>query len=260
MTTLLAVIVFSLAGGVFSVLVAALFLVLGERRRRAWLPDLVGFAIGALLATAFAAILPHAAELHGGDLHRLGLTMLAGIMVFFLLEKVLLWRHSHTGHGEDHGHCHHDSRHLAMPWLVLLGDATHNLVDGLLIGVAFSVDLHLGILTALAIATHEIPQELGDFAILLKSGMSATRAITLNLLSSTTTVIGALIGFWALDVSWLPYALAFAASSFIYVAMADLIPELQHEVSGLATLRQCLLIALGAGVILLTHAGMHSAV
>lgn len=257
MSTAFAVIFFSLVGGVFSVMVAALFLVLGERRRTAWLPDLVGFAIGALLATAFAAILPHAAELHGGDLHQLGLTMLAGILVFFLLEKVLLWRHSHTGHGEDHDHCRHETRQAARPWLVLFGDATHNLVDGVLIGVAFSVDLHLGIITALAVATHEIPQELGDFAVLLHSGMSPGRAIAFNLLASTATVVGALIGYWALNPGWLPFALAFAAASFIYVAMADLIPGLQHTTTGLDTLRQCAMIVLGAVAILAAHAGMH---
>lgn len=250
-------VLFSLAGGVLSVLIAAIFLTLTERTRKALLPDLVSFAIGALLAAAFAAVLPHAAEQHQGDLHALGITMLLGILAFFLLEKVLLWRHSHTGHGEEHDHCEHARQHSAAPYLVLFGDAMHNLVDGVLIGAAFLVDVKLGVLTALAVAAHEIPQELGDFAILLHSGFAPARALALNLLTALTTVAGAVVGYYALPGDWLPYVLAFAAASFVYVAMADLIPSLQKEISRLRTLRQLAWIALGSATILLAHASLH---
>ncbi len=257
MPLILWVIAFSLLGGILSALAAGLFLLLRPAWQQRALPNLVSLAIGALLGAAFIGLLPHAAELHGGDLHQLGLTVLAGILLFFTLEKVLIWRHSHTGHGDDHAHCEHPAPGQAAAGLVLFGDATHNLVDGLLIGAAFLVDIKLGVLTSLAVAAHEIPQELGDLAILLHSGMRPARAFLLNLLTGASTVAGALLAYFALASDWLPYALALAAASFIYVAMADLIPGLQRQ-SGLGTtLRQLLLIAGGSALIYATHAAMH---
>ena len=257
MTLIAWVIAFSLLGGLLSALAAGLFLVLRPSWQQRALPNLVSLAIGALLGAAFIGLLPHAAELHAGDPHQLGLTVLAGILLFFALEKVLLWRHSHTGHGEDHAHCEHPAPGQATASLVLFGDAMHNLVDGLLIGAAFLVDIRLGVLTSLAVAAHEIPQELGDLAVLLHAGLRPAQAFVLNLLTGASTVAGALLAYFALDRAWLPYALALAAASFIYVAMADLIPGLQKQ-SGLpATLRQLLLIVAGSTLIYATHSAMH---
>ncbi len=258
MSTLLLVILFSLLGGLLSALAAGLFLTLRPAWQQRALPSLVSLAIGALLGAAFIGLLPHAAELHGGDLHQVGLTVLAGILVFFMLEKVLLWRHSHTGHGEDHAHCEHpNAGGHAAAGLVLFGDATHNLVDGLLIGAAFLVDARLGILTSLAVAAHEIPQELGDLAVLLHAGLRPARALLLNLLTGLSTVVGAVAAYLALGQGWLPYALALAAASFIYVAMADLIPGLQRHAGWGTTLRQLALIGAGSALIYLTHSAMH---
>ncbi|MGH8528773.1 MAG: ZIP family metal transporter [Nevskiales bacterium] len=257
MSSLLLLVVFSLLGGLLSAVAAGLFLILRPQWQQRALPSLVSLAIGALLGAAFIGLLPHAAELHGGDLHQLGVAVLVGILLFFVLEKVLLWRHSHTGHGEDHAHCEHPPPGRAAASLVLFGDATHNLVDGLLIGAAFLVDVKLGILTSLAVAAHEIPQELGDLAVLLHAGLRPARAFLLNLLTSLGTVVGALAGYFALDPRWLPYALALAAASFIYVAMADLIPGLQQDSGLVTTLRQLLLIVAGSAAIYATHAAMH---
>lgn len=254
-STLLLVIIFSLIGGMFSALVAGLFLLLRPKLRQRVLPDMVAFAIGSLLAAAFVAIVPHAIEMPGGSAHAIGLAILGGILLFFTMEQVLLWRHSHTGHTEDHDHCHHHAS--ATPALVLFGDAVHNLVDGLLIGATFLVDTHLGILAALAVAAHEVPHELGDFAVLLNAGMRERRVLWLNVLTSGTTVIGGVIGYLSLPSQWLPAALGLAAASFIYVAMADLIPSLQRDLPLPRMLRQLLMILLGALAIVLAHGAVH---
>jgi len=262
MSLLLWIVVFSLLGGVLSVLLAALFLVLSQNLRRRLLPGLVSFAIGALLAAAFVGLLPRAFELAPNATHALGATLLAGILLFFLLEKMVLWRHSHAGHSFAEGHAHgaHNDAELAAGGagvLILLGDAIHNLVDGVLIGAAFLTDVHLGVLTSIAVAAHELPQELGDFAILLHSGMKARTALILNLLTGLATVLGAVLAYFSLDQGWLPYVLALAAASFIYVAVADLIPGLHRSTALPTTFRQVILIALGVGVVLGSHALMR---
>ncbi len=194
------------------------------------LPHLVSFATGALLGAALLALIPHAVEGAGMEnVHEVGIALIAGIALFFVLEKFLLWRHCHDDHcaehpvgdahdhGHDHAHQHEQARKKASGALVLVGDALHNVLDGVLIAAAFLTDVHLGIVTALAIMAHEIPQEVGNFAVLLNSGVSRRRALVLNLLTSLTAVIGGVIGFFALEQALvaLPFALAVAAASLL---------------------------------------------
>jgi zinc and cadmium transporter len=255
---LLWIILFSLLGGVLSVLAAAVFLLLPEKIRLRAIPHFVSFAIGALLGASFLALLPHAL-MQATDFHSIGLAVLLGILAFFILEKMVLWRHCHAEHCEAHSPERSVAEGKAAGSLILIGDALHNFVDGVLIAAAFLTDIHLGIVTSLAIAAHEIPQEVGDFAVLLHSGFSRTRAFVFNVISSLATVVGALIGYMSLDgaQSLLPYVLAVAASSFIYIAVADLIPGLHKRIHLSATLQQVGLIILGVAVIYLAHSTLH---
>jgi zinc and cadmium transporter len=270
------IIVFSLLGGVLSVLAASIFLLINNEYQKKLLPHTVSFAIGALLGAAFLALLPHAISInHSVDMHDLGLTILIGLLGFFLLEKMVLWRHCHSSHCEVHSpnninlssEVHSPSEHTAdhehnkdaSGTLIIIGDAVHNLVDGVLIAAAFMTDVDLGIVTALAVAAHEIPQEIGDFAILLNSGFSRGRALFFNILASMATLVGALIAYYSLQSmqSALPYILAIAASSFIYIAVADLIPGLHKKTELRETIQQVTLIALGVATIYWAHSTLH---
>jgi zinc and cadmium transporter len=245
--------------GLLSALAASFFLSLGERRRAAVLPHLVSFATGALLGAAFLGLLPHAVESIGaGGAHKVGLALLLGILTFFLLEKFVLWRHCHDDPCEMHSPSH-EARDAASARMILAGDSFHNVLDGVLVAAAFMTDPKLGIVTALAVFTHEIPQEVGDLAILLHGGYSRSRAMALNLLTSLTSILGGVVAYFALGsaTSLLPYALAFAASSFIYVSVADLIPGLHRRVDFKAGVEQLVFIALGVALVYFTHQGMH---
>jgi zinc and cadmium transporter len=276
MELLLWIIGFSLIGGLLSVMVASSFLLLSNDARNVAVPHLVSFAIGALLGASFLGLIPHAMEHeYAIDPHNIGLTLLLGLLTFFLLEKMVLWRHCHSDHCEghlpgldqhehesNHGHAQHnhqDNKNKAAGTLILIGDTIHNFVDGILIAAAFMTDTHLGIVTALAIAAHEIPQELGDFVILLHSGFSRKKALYYNMLSSLGTVVGALLAYFTLSdmQQLLPYILIVAASSFIYVAVADLIPGLHHKVKLSETLQQISLIAAGTLFIYVAHSTLH---
>ena len=257
MTLLAWILLFCLLGGVLSVLAAAVFLLIPDRLRSHLLPHFVSFAIGALLGAAFLALLPHAINDYPAlDAHRIGATILLGILAFFMLEKLVLWRHCHADHCE--GHETHGKPALAS--LVVIGDGLHNFVDGILIAAAFMTDIDLGIVTALAVASHEIPQEVGDFAVLLHGGLSRARALWYNLLSSLTTVVGGLLAWYGLQglEQAIPYVLALAASSFIYIAVADLIPDLHRQAHMRETVMQLLLIMAGVVVIYLAHATLHA--
>lgn len=279
MTTLLWIILATTVSGVLSVLAAGIFLALPARAREAVLPHMVSFATGALLGAALLALIPHAVQGAGMEnVHEVGIALIAGIALFFILEKFLLWRHCHDDHCSEHpvgeearshdhrGHGHHDhtapshdeARRKASGALVMVGDALHNVMDGVLIAAAFLTDVHLGIVTALAIMAHEIPQEVGNFAVLLHSGATRQRALVLNLLTSLTAVLGGVIGFFALEQSLkaLPFALAIAASSLLYVAVADLIPGLHRRVDARSGVTQVILI--GLGVALITFAERHA--
>ncbi len=262
MSTLGWILLATVAAGALSVLLAGVFLLAPGRLRARALPHLVSFATGALLGAALLALLPEAVQQAGTEgVYGIGLALVAGIGLFFVLEKAVLWRHSHSGEYADHGahHDHHQHREQASATLVLIGDSMHNALDGVLIAAAFLTDTQLGIVTAIAAVTHEIPQEIGDFAVLLNSGMSRGRALCLNLVTSMTSVIGGVAAYFALhrvqDI--LPYALAVAAASFLYVAVADLIPGLHRRVDVRTSLMQIVLIAAGIGAIAWLEAGAH---
>jgi zinc and cadmium transporter len=266
LSTLTLIVVFTALSGVLSALAAGVFLALGAKVRASLLPHLVSFATGTLLGAAFLGLIPHALDSAGpAATHAVGLALLVGILLFFLLEKFVLWRHCHDDpcemHSPSHEHDHAgaDARDRASANLILAGDTFHNLLDGVLVAAAFMTNPQLGIVTALAVFAHEIPQEVGDLAILLHGGFSRARAMTLNLVSSLTSVLGGVIAYFALGTALelLPYALAFAAASFIYVAVADLIPGLHRRVDLRASLGQVLFIALGVGLVFFTHQGMH---
>ncbi len=259
MSLLLWIILFSLLGGLLSVIAASTFLLLSDKIRTQLIPHLVSFAIGALLGAAFLALIPH--SLTGAykiDVHHLGMTILLGVLAFFVMEKLVIWRHCHHDHCDAHPeHLGHSDK--AAGTLILIGDGIHNFIDGVLIAAAFMTDIHLGIVTSVAVATHEIPQEVGDFAILLNSGFSRSKALLFNVLASLTTVVGALLAYYSLSnlEAYLPYVLVIAASSFIYIAVADLIPGLHKRTQLSAGLQQMLLIGAGVLTIYFAHSQLH---
>ncbi len=236
----------SVAGGTLSAGLAAVALTL----RATWIPMLVSFAIGTLLGAAFLEIIPHAFET--GEAHQVAFSILGGIFGFFVLEKLLLYRHCHTEHCEVHDA--HD--HGRSGTLIVVGDTVHNFVDGVLIAAAFLQSTELGVVTAVAIIAHEIPQEVGDFLILLHSGYTRLRALAVNLLSSAATLVGGVIGYYGLQFfdGLEPILLGVVAASMIYVAVADLIPGLHRRPELRDTAFQALLIALGIGTIALVGA------
>ena len=251
MSTLSWIITVALAGGILSVVAAAaLSVALGTHR----VSMLISYAIGALLGAAFLEILPHALE-HGQP-QRMASTVLFGILVFFVLEKLVLWRHCHHDHCEAHEAHAPAHDHGRSGLLILVGDTFHNFVDGILIAAAFLENTELGIVTALAIIAHEIPQEVGDYLILLHSGYSRMKALAYNLLSSLATLVGSLLAYYALSElnEWIPYLLGLAAASMIYVAVADLIPGLHKRTELKATLQQVLLIGMGVASIAIVQA------
>ena len=214
---------------------------------------MVSYAIGALLGAVFLDILPEAIKLTT-NVAALSATLLGGILLFFILEKLVLWRHCHHDNCEVHEpkvDVEHDHGRSGM--MIMVGDTFHNFVDGVIIAAAFLTDVQLGIVTSMAIIAHEIPQEVGDFAILLHSGFSKIKALKLNLVSSFASVVGALLGYLALQSmqSWIPSLLALAAASMIYVAVADLIPGLHKRTELKDTVQQVALILLGVGSVAL---------
>jgi zinc and cadmium transporter len=253
------IVVFTALGGVLSALAASTFLLLPQARRAMLLPHLVSFATGTLLGAAFLGLIPHALDANGpGGAHRIGAALLLGILTFFLLEKFVLWRHCHDDPCEMHSPSR-AARDAASARLILIGDAIHNVIDGVLIAAAFLTDPKLGVVTTIAVCAHEIPQEVGDLAVLLNGGYSRRSALVLNLLTSLSSVAGAVLAYFALRAALpaLPYALAFAAASFVYVAVADLIPGLHRRVDFRAGAEQLAVIVAGVAVVFLTHQQMH---
>jgi zinc and cadmium transporter len=223
-------------GGLGGLVVASGILLFNDAARSRLVPWLVSYAVGALLGVSLLALLPETLEhLPATNVFA---TLLGGILLFFVLEKLVLWRHCHT----------HDCEvHDGSVFPVVVGDAFHNFVDGAVITAAVMTSLPLGFTTAVAVAAHEIPQEVGDFAILLHAGYSRARALLLNVLSAAASALGAVTAFFALDSlpQMLPYILVLAAASFLYVAMADLIPGLHRGRTDASSMRQILLIAAG---------------
>ena len=237
----------SLLGSFGGLLVASSLLLFTDHVRTRLVPWLVSYAVGALLGVALLALLPEALETMAPA--QTFATLLVGILLFFVLEKLVLLRHCHT----DECHVHA----TAAP-LVLIGDSFHNFTDGVIIASAFIADVRLGVVTAIAIIAHEIPQEIGDFLVLLHSGFSRAKALAANALSGLATVVGALIAYFALAsvTRWIPEILAIAAASMIYVAVADLIPGLHKRTAIRETLVQVAFIALGIASIWVIHAAL----
>jgi zinc and cadmium transporter len=224
----------SLAGGVISVLLAATLALTFLAR---FADRMVAYAVGVLLTFALTDLLPEAIE-QGLSPMLSGQWLLGGIMAFFLMEKAALWRHDHVhghdhepGHDHDHAHDHAAHDHPPQVPMIVLGDALHNFVDGILIAAAFLTDPVLGWSTAAAILAHELPHEIGNFMVLLSAGLSKMRALFLNALAGAAMMLGGAIGYFALGNAQaaIPYVLVIAASSFIYIAVADLVPELHRH-------------------------------
>ncbi|WP_157315235.1 ZIP family metal transporter [Chitinibacter sp. GC72] len=311
MSTLSWIITMSLLGSLLSVLAAAAMAYFAKPN---WIPKLVSFAVGSLLAAVFLEILPHAFGSHGGhdsheghahgvseisllqDAHHaassavaavaehapqasteaISLTILLGIFIFFVMEKLVIWRHCHHesceeleghthehSHGDHHAHSHghghsHGNDHGRAGMMIMVGDTLHNFLDGAVIAAAFMADTSVGIATAVAIIAHEIPQEVGDFIVLLHSGYSKAKALLFNLLSSLAALAGGLLAYFSLSIveTAQPYLLALGASSLIYVAIADLIPTLHKRPHIKDTMYQVLLMLAGAMPIALVHTFM----
>ena len=226
----------SLIGSFGGLLLASALLLFREGVRVKLVPWLVNYAVGTLLGVALLAILPEA--LQELPARRVFESLLAGIVLFFVLEKLVLWRHCHTNDCEVHG---------TAASLVLIGDAFHNFVDGAMIGAAVITSLPLGVSTAIAVATHEVPQEVGDFAVLLHAGYTRRRALLLNVLSGVSAIAGAGLAVLLVDATpaMKPYLLCVAAASFMYIAMADLIPDLHSGRIEGSAFRQLSLVAAG---------------
>ncbi len=285
--TLLYIVLATATGGILSVVVAA-SLTVGLLTRV--VKSLVSLSAGVLLGTALLHMLPEAfagaaghGHAHGNgfaaqeyhlpvpgagpaghaaDPAALFATLLGGLLFFWLLEKVELYRHAHHHEGDGHAHGQHfDARQAGRGgFSVLVGDGVHNFCDGVIIAAAFLTDPTLGLVTTLAVAAHEIPQEAGDYIVLLNAGFSRARALGFNLLSGLAAVVGGVLGYFLVAPfeALLPYLLVLASSSFIYVAVADLLPQLQQRLAWRATLMQVLWLAAGLALVLLARELLHS--
>jgi zinc and cadmium transporter len=246
MTTALIIVLATFAAGIGSVWLAAGLMRLGwgpqPRVRGLKEQHLLSLAAGALLATSFMHLLPEALE-GGAGAKPLFATLLVGLVFFFLLDKAELWHHGHEHHHESaHGHDHHHHAHPPRSggWAVLTGDSVHCFGDGILIASAFMANRHLGLVAALAVLAHEVPHHIGDLAVLRQTSGSRRAALVKVTLAGAVTPLGGLIGWWLVDrlVGYLPYFLVVASSSFIYVALADLIPQLQRRLTARETALQ----------------------
>lgn len=244
-------------GTVLSLAIAA---VVAFRVQARWISTLVSYAVGALLGAAFLDILPHLFE-ETKTPGRTAAFILFGLLAFFMLEKLLLWRHHHHQNAEEQAEAEAEMRasghdHGRTGWMIIFGDSFHNFTDGVIIASAFLANVKLGVVTSLAIIAHEIPQEIGDFVVLLHSGFSKRKALLWNLISGMAAVLGALIAYFALSAvsDWIPDILAFAAASMIYIAVADLIPGLHKRTALGESLGQVAFIALGIATIWFIHA------
>ena len=279
--TLIAILFATLAAGIGSVWLAAglmrigfLAPVAGDGSRRVGPEHLLSLAAGALLATSFMHLLPEAFESEAGA-KALFTTLLVGLVFFFLLDKAELWHHGHEHHhGEagdehDHGHAHDhgSSRHAhADPaplrsggWAILTGDSVHCFGDGILIASAFVADMRLGLVAALAVLAHEVPHHIGDLAVLRLSSRNRRAALLKVSLAGAVTALGGLTGWWLVDRlhAYLPYFLAIASSSFIYVALADLIPQLQKRLTARETVVQIFWLLVGITLVTVVSSLAH---
>ncbi len=255
--TLIYIVTATFVGGLTSVLLAA---ALSAPLLGLIVRHLVSLSTGVLLGTALLHVLPEAFE-SSKPPQGLFLTLLGGLLFFFLLEKAELYRHGHHHEHDGHHHHHHFDREQAGRggWSVLVGDSIHNFCDGVLIAASFLADSHLGFVTSLAIIAHEIPQEVGDYIVLINAGFSRMRALAYNMISGMAAVVGGVLGYFLIEPwqDYLPYMMVVAASSFVYVAVADLIPQLQKRLNGRDTVLQIFWLAAGLLMIATIVHGLH---
>lgn len=265
--TLLAIVLGTLTAGIGSVWLAA---VLSFGLLARYTQHMLSLAAGALLATAFMHLLPEAFESHAGA-HDLFMVLLVGLVFFFLLDKAELWHHGHEHHHDegasheahDHAHGHAHGHHAPRPagaWAVLTGDSVHCFGDGILIASAFVADIRLGVIASLAVLAHEVPHHMGDL-IVLRAGSSNKRAALIKVsMAGAVTALGGVVGYWLVDQlqDYLPYFLALASSSFIYVALADLIPQLQRHLGARQTAAQIAWLGAGIGLVTLVSGLAHA--
>lgn len=272
--TLIAILIATLAAGIGSVWLAAGLMRLG------WLPGhdpqargrgeqhLLSLAAGALLATSFMHLLPEAMESQAGAKELFGV-LLVGVVFFFLLDKAELWHHGHEHHHHDDGHDAHDHGHAhahAKPhgksggWAVLTGDSVHCFGDGILIASAFIADMRLGVMAAMSVLAHEVPHHISDLVVLRQASGNRRAALVKVSLAGAVTALGGLAGWWLVDrlQDYLPYFLVVASSSFIYVALADLIPQLQKRLGARETLAQIAWLLVGIGMVTLVSSAAHA--
>lgn len=273
---LLAILVGTVAAGVGSVWLAAL---LGMAMLARFTQHMLSLAAGALMATAFMHLLPEAFESEASA-HELFALLLAGLVFFFLLDKAELWHHghehhhgdsAHEGHGHHHHHHHEQGAHAhrhghahahekrSGGWAVLAGDSVHAFGDGILIASAFVADIKLGVVAALAVLAHEVPHHMGDLVVLQQTSGTRRAALVKVSLAGTVTALGGLVGYFLLGrlADWLPYFLVAASSSFVYVALADLIPQLQKRLGLRETVAQVLWLAAGIALVTLVSGIAH---
>ena len=268
---LVAILIGTLVAGIGSVWLAAA-LSFGVLAR--YTQHMLSLAAGALMATAFMHLLPEAFET-GVGAHDLFLALLLGLVFFFLLDKAELWHHGHEHHHEatqghhhaPHDHAHHHGHapvhvhdHQPGSWAVLTGDSVHCFGDGILIASAFIADLRLGLVAAVAVLAHEVPHHMGDLMV-LRGGGNRRMALVKVSLAGAVTALGGLAGYWLVDSlhAYLPYFLVVASSSFVYVALADLIPQLQKRLTLAQTLAQIAWLAVGMGLVMLIGGLAHGA-
>ena len=281
--TLIAIILATLASGIGSVWLAALFMQLGLGGRSASVgpQHLLSLAAGALLATAFMHLLPEAFESQAGA-HDLFAALLVGVVFFFLLDKAELWHHghehshtepaaahshgghdsaAHDGNDHDHGHAHHHHHApRAGGWAVLTGDSVHCFGDGILIASAFMADIRLGVIASVSVLAHEVPHHMGDLVVLRQTSPNRRMALVKVSLAGAVTALGGLVGYFLVGQlhDWLPYFLVVAASSFVYVALADLIPQLQKRLTARETMAQIAWLIAGMVVVTLVSGAAHA--
>ena len=272
--TLIAILLGTVAAGVGSVWLAA---VLGMAMLARFTQHMLSLAAGALMATAFMHLLPEAFESQA-DAHTLFGLLLGGLVFFFLLDKAELWHHGHEhhhgiaeglpndhghdhAHGHEHGHSgHHDHGQRSGGWAVLAGDSVHAFGDGILIASAFVADMRLGMVTALAVLAHEVPHHMGDLVVLQQTSRTRRAALVKVSLAGTVTALGGLVGYFLLEQlhDYLPYFLVAASSSFVYVALADLIPQLQKRLGMRETVAQVAWLLAGIALVSLVSGMAHS--
>lgn len=261
--TLIAILLGTMLAGIGSVWLAA-FLSFGVLQR--YTRHMLSLAAGTLLGTALMNLLPEAFE-SGVEPHSLFMMLLLGVVLFFLLDKAELWHHGHEHshehhHGHEHSHEHKHSQQQGLKsggWSVLLGDSVHAFGDGVLIASAFVADLRLGCIAALAVLLHEVPHHMGDLVVLRFTSANRSMALIKVSLAGSVTALGGLMGFWLVDSlqAYLPYFLVLAASSFLYVALADLIPQLQQRLDAQQTAVQIIWLALGIGLMTAASSWAH---